>query len=310
MIPLYTEEQFKNSKSRGFLPIKCEKCGNTFYGIKNEIQKHFSRERRGIRYSSFKFCSVKCNTNGEFYSCKQCGKSVYRTPSDFRKKLHDVFCSHRCAAIYTQKDGGHCHWSDEDKKRLSILAKNNPRFCGGWNKGKHFAKTETVKCNVCGKEFVELKYKLKWNNKTKTCSKECRNKMQSIIVSNQYKNGKKVYGGTTKWLNYKNIRVQGSYEYRTCVILDKWLEVGKIKNWEYTKDRFEYIGIDTKKHNYLMDFKVWNNDDSFYYLEVKGFQKPNDELKWKAVKDKGFNLKVWFNNDIKQEEKILMANVA
>lgn len=113
----------------------------------------------------------------------------------------------------------------------------------------------------------------------------------------------KVTGGTTKWVPYKDIKVQGSYEYRTCLILDKWVGLKKISEWEYTNDRFHYIGIDGNTHNYLMDFKVWNPDGTFYYLEVKGYQKPNDKLKWDAVRKAGFPLVVWFNDDIIREEK-------
>lgn len=118
-----------------------------------------------------------------------------------------------------------------------------------------------------------------------------------------FKEGKlKVTGGTTKWISYKGIKVQGSYEYRTCCILDKWIELGKISRWEYTNDRFSYDGMDGKTHNYLLDFKVWNADNTFYYLEVKGYQKLSDELKWNAVRKAGFPLVVWFNADITKEE--------
>ena len=117
----------------------------------------------------------------------------------------------------------------------------------------------------------------------------------------------KVTGGTTKWIPYKDIKVQGSYEFRTCFILDDWKNLGKIKKWEYTNDRFKYIGIDGKTHNYLLDFKIWNNDDTFYYLETKGYKKPNDDYKWNAIKNLGYDLKIWFNDDILKEEKILIG---
>jgi hypothetical protein len=123
-----------------------------------------------------------------------------------------------------------------------------------------------------------------------------------------FRDGKlRVTGGTTKWIPYDNIKVQGSYEYRTCVVLDKWVKSNKISRWEYTRDRFSYVGTDGKTHTYLLDFKVWNNDDTFYYLEVKGYQKPNDELKWNAVRTAGFSLRVWFNDDITSEESKLCA---
>lgn len=92
--------------------------------------------------------------------------------------------------------------------------------------------------------------------------------------------------------------MQGSYEVSTCKILDHWISEKKILNWEYTSDKIEYIGLDCKPHSYLIDFKVFNLDGSFWYIEVKGFIRDNDELKWKAVRDKGLTLEVWFKKDI------------
>lgn len=112
-------------------------------------------------------------------------------------------------------------------------------------------------------------------------------------------------GGFAKWYNYKNIKVIGTYEFRMCFILDKWKELGKIKNWEYTNDRVQYKDIEGVDRTYILDFKITNNDDSFYYLETKGRQRENDELKWQAVFNKGFDLKIWFKKQIKEEEKIL-----
>lgn len=303
MKPLYTDFQFENSRSRDSLPFECEKCHKTFYGIKNEIQKYLSRIKRGVKSSrSFKFCSKACLVNGKEYSCKHCGKLIYRTPS--RTKNNNIFCSKKCSSIYNQKNGGYCHWSDKDKERLRIQAKNNPKFIG-WNKGKRYASTIILKCRVCNSEFVQTLSK-RYSNKTQTCSKECRYIIQSSIIKKQYENGKRVCGGTTKWISYRNIRVQGSYEYRTCIVLDKWKDLGRIKTWEYTTDRIPYIGSDGKVHNYLIDFKVWNKDGSFYYLETKGYIRDNDNLKWKTVRDKGHRLKVWFDDDIKREENNLM----
>ena len=123
-----------------------------------------------------------------------------------------------------------------------------------------------------------------------------------------FKDGKiKVTGGTTKWYQYKDIKVQGTFELRTCKILDSWKEKGKILKWEYTNDRFEYIGIDGNKHTYLLDFKIFESNNEFYYVEVKGFKIDNDDFKWKAVKDAGYKIEVWFLNTINKHEKELLV---
>lgn len=125
----------------------------------------------------------------------------------------------------------------------------------------------------------------------------------SRIHKRAYKKGTNyVAGGTTKWFKYRDIKVQGSYELRVCKILDHWKEIGKIKDWYYSKDRIKYKGIDNKSHTYLIDFTIIPNEGEIYFIETKGRKTDNDELKWKAIRDLGFKLEVWFDKEIKEQE--------
>ena len=87
---------------------------------------------------------------------------------------------------------------------------------------------------------------------------------------NAYKAGKRVFGGTTKWYDYKNIRVQGTYELRACKILDHLKSIGDITAWEYTRDRITYTKECGQISTYLLDFKVWRGDQASY-IETKGY---------------------------------------
>jgi hypothetical protein len=78
--------------------------------------------------------------------------------------------------------------------------------------------------------------------------------------------------------------------------------LGEYSSWEYTKDRIPYIGTDGEKHSYLLDFKVFRKDGTFFYIEIKGFVRENDHLKWEAVHNTNNELKVWFKKDLLQEE--------
>lgn len=116
-----------------------------------------------------------------------------------------------------------------------------------------------------------------------------------------FKNGKlNITGGNTKWYIYKNIKIQGTYELKTCYILENLKNKQQIKNWEYTNDKFEYIGTDGKKHTYLIDFKIFRNDGSFYYLEVKGRVQDKDYLKWQTIRNNGYELEIWFKDKFKE----------
>ena len=125
---------------------------------------------------------------------------------------------------------------------------------------------------------------------------------QTKNLIKQYSEGRVVTGGKVKWIHYKDIKVQGSYELRMCHILDKMKELEEIESWEYTNDRVDYININNKKSKYLLDFKVFNRDGTFYYIETKGRIVENDYLKWQSVRDNGFVLEIYDLKRIKEKE--------
>lgn len=225
----------------------------------------------------------------EMKLCKKCNKEF--TP----QKGLISYCSLRCRN--SRK------FSEETNRNKSNATKFH------WNKGTYdFRKTGityiTKICNNCGEHFKISRWK---DNRQKYCTLQCsvqndeHRKRMSEIVRKQYQNGKEVYGGRTKWIEVitskGKIRVQGSYEKRTVHILDKWVIEKKIVDWEYTNDRIEYININGEKSTYLLDFKVFLGD-RFYYLEVKGRIVENDFLKWKSVREKGYELVVWKEDDL------------
>lgn len=219
--------------------------------------------------------------------CENCGIEHKGTYGSGR------FCSKKCARGFSTK-----------AKRKEI----NETVRKKLTKNK-----ETIKL-IC--EYCKTQFEVKLNKKQQQCcSISCATKLRggwasahkkvnwSEVNKKSYADGHNyVAGGTTKWYDYKGIKVQGTYELRVCFILDKWKEQKRIKNWEYTNDRIKYIGLDNKEHSYLLDFKVFDNYGSFYYIETKGYKKNDDELKWKAVKDNGYKLEIWFDKEIKNKE--------
>ena len=173
-------------------------------------------------------------------------------------------------------------------------------------------------CPICEKEFEDYP-----NGRRKTCSGPCGRSLSNKVtyakpgykekLSNaiklSYINGREVAGGRAKWLKYKDINVQGSFEFRACKILDSWKDNNLILNWGYTRDRFQYINAEGKTRTYIIDFKIFDNDGSFYYLEVKGYKIDNDNYKWNEVR-KTHKLEVWYKEEIKKYEEEINAMVA
>lgn len=78
---------------------------------------------------------------------------------------------------------------------------------------------------------------------------------------------------------YKGIAYDSIKEAQYAEELDWRLKAGEIQGWE----RQVKISLDVNgKHiaNYYCDFKVYNNDGSVEYHEVKGFATGEWKLKW------------------------------
>jgi hypothetical protein len=164
-------------------------------------------------------------------------------------------------------------------------------------KGKHFKQWVHKKC-PCGIEFDVLPCNA---NRSKFCSRKCSYEFTdwSTLHKQAYASGKEsVGGGYTKWYTYDCYRIQGTYELRTCKILDVWKTAGLIKDWEYTKDRVPYAHLDGTMHTYFLDFKVLTNDNKILYIEVKGYKREHDEEKWNAIRALGFQLEIWYIKNI------------
>lgn len=255
--------------------------GHVFWCLKNP-----NRERNAISSRNSKILEKIEITK----KCDKCQKEfiVIRTKEKSGKinvlSKERKYCSLHCANSRIQT-------KEMNLKRSLKLLKEKPRCIQ--------CKINRVKTSCrkyCSNNCVSKSFKNNVEFKLKTSKR----------MKESYKNGRKIYGGKTKWIltntSVGEIYVQGSYEARVCKILDKWKNESKIKNWEYTKDRIKYIGIDNKEHFYLIDFKIFENDNSFWYLEVKGFKRENDDLKWNAVKNQGYNIDIWFKKDIEHKE--------
>jgi hypothetical protein len=52
----------------------------------------------------------------------------------------------------------------------------------------------------------------------------------------------------------------------------------------------------------LLDFKIYDNDGDFYYVETKGYEREHDKEKWKAVEDLGYKLEIWWEQTLEKYE--------
>jgi hypothetical protein len=204
------------------------------------------------------------------------------------------FCSSKCARGFSTKNKRK-EINEKVSKKLSYDVKL--KICKGCNRTFTPKQRRNKFCSQsCSTSFFNIK---RWKNG------DLRTKNWSKLQYNLYKSGKqKVGGGKTKWHKYKDFKVQGTYELRTCKILDNWKETEKIKDWEYTNDRILYLDENNIKRSYLLDFKVFTFNNEYYYIETKGWIQTRDMFKWSAVREQGYKLEVWMEKDITKFEQI------
>lgn len=89
---------------------------------------------------------------------------------------------------------------------------------------------------------------------------------------------KSKYNNKSQW--YGGHRYDSKFEAKYAEELDWKIKAGEVKEW----DRQVKIPLEINGHhicNYYIDFKVTHQDGSTEYVEVKGFETPVWQLKWK-----------------------------
>ena len=292
MILITELSTFPQIKSRGPVELKCKQCSKHFFKPKNEVQKVI----KGTRHETLDFCSPSCGhisrTTKVLLTCEVCSKQFYRGLC--KAKTGKKFCSSKCSNGERRGD----RHTEESRRKISEALSGRKyvvKYCKCCN-----SILEDHSKSVCSSLCRSKRFKLHWT--------EDKKKTQSLQVSKQYENGKPVYGGKTKWFDYENLRVQGSYELRACSILDKWKNNGTIANWSYARKRIKYIGLDGNPHTYITDFQITTNSGALCILETKGWIKDTDWLKWESTINQGYTLIVWMKKELDDYENGAIPN--
>jgi hypothetical protein len=239
------------------LPVSCKQCGIIFQKSCAEINR-----MEQIGYKNH-FCSNKCSRSHNQNLWKnilplQRKEEYYKNPKKCilcekiipYEKKKNVYCSHQCGSLYTQKDGGNHHWSDENKKKMSE-----------W--GKKYAykvpRTGIEKvCDICKQVFYVQK-----SSKKICCSRDCTTKW---INKTGYMKGKtggyRPHSGTSKKGWYKGIFCGSSWELAWVIY---YLE----HNIPFRRNNagfpYEYSG---KTKKYYPDFYLIDDNK---YIEIKNY---------------------------------------
>lgn len=87
----------------------------------------------------------------------------------------------------------------------------------------------------------------------------------------EFENGKKYY-------------LRSTWELKYAKYLEFLKKQGKIKDWAYEEDEFWFDKIKRGVRSYKPDFKIYNLDNTFEYVEVKGYWDSKSITKIKRMK--------------------------
>jgi hypothetical protein len=82
----------------------------------------------------------------------------------------------------------------------------------------------------------------------------------------------------------KKYFMRSSWELNYATYLNFLIEAKDIKDWEYEVDIFRFNNIKQGVVSYKPDFKIYNNDDTIEYHEVKGWMDSKSKTKIKRMK--------------------------
>jgi len=204
--------------------------------------------------------------------------------------------------------------SEETKKKLSEMRKGKKH----WNYAKHTSEetkqkqSEAHKGNHPSEETRRKMSKGKLGNKNHlgvSPSEETRAKQSKIMAGRMpeciQKEGK--WGNVKRGyfdINGKSIFFRSKWEANYSLYLDFLIKQKQIKNWEYEKDVFIFEKIKFGARSYKPDFKIFNNDDSQEYHEVKGYMTPKSKTQIKRMTKYYPNIKlIIIDKDVYQDIK-------
>lgn len=209
-------------------------------------------------YGSGRFCSSKCSR----------GFSTKAKRSEINEKIANTITS----KILNGEKVGFCKIRDSAKIVLPKTKKEKPIIIHGT-------------CEKCNSPVYKIG--------RRTCSRECLKKLRGELVlnSNFSKGGYREGSGRGKKSWYTSpsagrVYLQSTWEVKYA----EYLDANSIK-WKRNTKQFNYSN-NGKVHKYTPDFYLIESDT---YIEVKGWERPDDHLKWNQFP---YTLKILFKKDL------------
>ncbi len=263
----------------------CVFCGKTFLKANRWLQSrplHVCSRECGVAYKAKMRMEIWL---AEHHTCEKCGKVMTEKFGTGR------FCSRACANSKQH--------SEETRKKITASAAafydiskliDEPSENACLPLRQHYEAITNYKnspncCCICG---ATLPYEKRHN---KTCSKECKNKLASVLAIKNKNGGLTVGGGpkNTKHGKYQGFNCDSIYELVYLIYcLDHNIKI------ERNKQYFNYE-FEGKIRKYYPDFYLPETDT---LIELKGYKDARVDLKLQSVIKAGKMIKILYKSDL------------
>lgn len=236
-----------------------------------------------------KFCSNSCSAKHQWKSrpravvkfdakpCEVCGRDFVRNRNYSDNQWAKArFCSAKCVASVTKINDG-MNRSERSRRKKGSLKMGTTEWL-----------TKLKEKTKAGMAIPEVKAKLSnpkgaWTDERKAIQS---GKLTGFIPKNINGTGNGSYPNVqrgdyecSKGTTYFRSKWEANY----ALHLDFLKDNGDIKNWEYEATVFVFEEIKFGSRSYRPDFKIFNNDDSIEYHEVKGHMDSRSKTKLKRM---------------------------
>lgn len=255
--------------------------------------------------------------NGKYIQCEYCGKTVYKTLSQFNKREHH-FCSNKCQSLLKREQTFEHRKCEICGKDFYVSKKSTQRFCSQkcqskWqigNTGFNNSRFEggLLKCQLCGREFLVGGYKYT-DGKEHFCSARCRQKWYATVWSQSEEWKEASRQRAVSILSEKPVKTQTKPQIKVNEILNL-LQIRYIN-----EQPFVYYSIDNYLPDYNLAIEVMG--DYWHTSPLKYPDKINDRQKFIISRDKakhtyianqyGIEILYLWENDILKNEDVCAA---
>lgn len=223
---------------------------------------------------------------GKYIQCEYCGKTVYKTLSQFNKREHH-FCSNKCQSLLKREQTFEHRSCEICEKDFYVSKKSTQRFCSTecqrqWQlsntgfRNKRF-QGGLLKCKFCGKEFLVGKYIFE-DGKDHFCSKQCRRDWYAKVWSQSDSWKETSRKRAVQILTDKPVTTQTKPQIKVNLILDN-LGIKYINEQSFT-----YYSIDNYLPEHNLAIEVMG--DYWHSSPLKYVSKTNDKQKHIISRDK------------------------